>query len=71
MIDQDKPQSSNNPRFYYGYIVVAAAFFIMLISSGTYDSFGVFLMRFLRLSKKGSPVIVPGFLYIGLCVNIA
>ncbi|MFC1893906.1 MFS transporter [Chloroflexota bacterium] len=31
------------PRFFYGYIVVIAACFIMLLSLGTYFSFGVFL----------------------------
>jgi len=33
---------SENPRFFYGYIVVFAAFIIMAISWGTFFSFGIF-----------------------------
>lgn len=44
MYNQEIQQSSEtNPRFFYGYTIVVAAFFIMLISMGTYTSFGVFL----------------------------
>jgi MFS family permease len=30
------------PRFFYGYIVVMAAFFIMVVSFGVYNSYGIF-----------------------------
>jgi sugar phosphate permease len=44
LYNQEIQQSSGtNPRFFYGYTIVVAAFFIMLISMGTYTSFGVFL----------------------------
>ncbi len=32
----------SEPRFFYGYIVVMIAFFIMVVSRGLYNSFGVF-----------------------------
>ena len=34
------------PRFFYGYIVVGVAFIIMVLSWGTFFSFGVFLNRY-------------------------
>jgi len=35
-------KSDNRPRIYYGYIVVAVACLILIITQGTYFSFGVF-----------------------------
>jgi len=40
---QRAPQSSGTrPRFFYGYIVAGAALFTMVITYGSYNSFGVF-----------------------------
>jgi len=40
---QQVPQSPGaRPRFFYGYVVVGAALFIMAITYGAYNSFGVF-----------------------------
>ena len=39
---EDYQLRKTEPRFFYGYIVVIAAFFVMVVSWGVYNSFGVF-----------------------------
>jgi len=49
MVNQDdNPPIKTEPRFFYGYVVVAVAFFIMLVSIGFYQSFGVFFKPMLN-----------------------
>jgi len=43
MVNQEiYPTVKTEPRFFYGYVIVAAAFFIMIMSFGINNSFGVF-----------------------------
>lgn len=41
-IHHSRPPDGSKPAFFYGYVVVAAAFTIMVVTIGTYYSFGIF-----------------------------
>lgn len=41
-IHHSRPPDGSKPAFFYGYVVVAASFTIMVVTIGTYYSFGIF-----------------------------